>query len=336
MAETRPEPEGFEQLYRRHRASVYRFLLRDLRNPAEAEDVTQTAFMQAYRAYKRGTRPERPHAWLITIADNLRKRAFRTRQRRAIEVALDEAAIPDERADVDAGELREALEALPFNQRSALVLREVAGLSYGEIADHLRVSVGSVQMLLFRARKTLRGELASAGRRGLFPLPTWLANLLSGADRIVALRTVGAALVAATTAGIAVGGAEPAQRLPSGEHHRPPAARATSARKPARVVTPPARRASLPAPRVTLPHQGLPAEDVQATPQSAPAPSSAPAPEAPSAPTPLVAQPPVALPPVPPPPPVALPLPALPLPALPTVGQEGALDPQQLGVLAGR
>ncbi len=341
MAATRPEPEGFEQLYRRHRRSVYRFLLRDLRNPAEAEDVTQTAFLQAYRAYKRGTRPERPHAWLITIADNLRKRALRTRQRRAIEVVLEESALADEPEDVDVRELREALETLPFNQRSALVLREVGGLSYGEIAEHLRVSVGSVQMLLFRARKTLRGELASAGRRGLLPLPNWLANLVPGTERIVALRTAGAALVAATTAGVAVGGAEPAQQLPSGEHYPPPPA-ATSVRTAAPVVTAATRRQPLRAPKVTLPRHGLPADDVRTSPETAPARAKASATE-PSGSTPLVPTPPLAVPPVPPvpPPPVTVPLTELPLPQLQPpplaqVQQEGALDPQQLGVLAGR
>jgi RNA polymerase sigma-70 factor, ECF subfamily len=335
MAALRPEPEGFEQLYRRHRGSVYRFLLRNLSNPAEAEDATQTAFMQAYRAYTRGTRPERPHAWLITIADNLRKRAFRTRERRSVEVALDEAAIPDVRGEVDVREIREALETLPSNQRSALVLREVAGLSYGEIADHLRVSVGSVQMLLFRARKTLRGELASA-RRGLFPVPGWLANLLSGTDRLVTLRTAGAALVAATTAGVAVTGAEPAQRVATGEHHRPPAA---AERTPAHADVTPAPRADVRAPRSTLPNHGLPAGELSAGTEPAPTaaaqqPASGAEPAAPPA---LVPKTPAT------PPPQALPLPELPLPqvqppplpALP-VQSEGALDPQQLGVLAGR
>jgi RNA polymerase sigma-70 factor (ECF subfamily) len=332
---SRPEPEPFEQLYRRHRASVYRFLLRDLRNPAEAEDATQTAFLQAYSAYKRGTRPERPHAWLITIADNLRKRAFRTRSRRPLEVALDETAIADETPEVDSQELREALETLPFNQRSALVLREVGGLSYGEIAEHLRVSVGSVQMLLFRARKNLRGELAGAGRPGLIPVPGWLANLLSGADRIVALRTAGAALVTAAAAGVAVGGAEPAGRLPSGEHHPAPAA---IVRTPARAVTPREERAPTSAPNVTLQHHGLPADDARPAPEPAPPATSAPAP-APPATTPLVPAPPVAVPPVSSAP--ALPLPALPLPPvapppLPPVQIGGGADPQQLGVLAGR
>lgn len=337
---TPPETEGFEQLYRRHRGSVYRFLLRNLSNPAEAEDATQTAFLQAYRAYTRGTRPERPHAWLITIADNLRKRAFRTRERRSVEVALDEAAIPDERADVDVREIREALETLPSNQRSAIVLREVAGLSYAEIADRLRVSVGSVQMLLFRARKTLRGELASA-RRGLFGLPGWLANLLSGTDRIVTLRTAGAALVAATTAGVAVSGAEPAQRVATGEHHRPPAAAAPE-RTPAHAAVTPARRAQVRAPKIMLPNHGLPAGELKAGPAE-PAPAAAPPQPAsgaePAAPPALVPKTPAVVPAVPPAPTLPLPdlpLPPVQLPPLPPVQSEGALDPQQLGVLAGR
>src|SRR5919106_331325 len=133
---TRPDPDPFEDLYREHRRTVYRSLLRDLRNREDAEDATQSTFLQAFGAYRRGSRPERPRAWLLTIARNLRRRGFR-RERREEELPLDETLVaappPDERVE----HLRDALEALPQDQRAAVVLREVGGLSYAEIGGRL-------------------------------------------------------------------------------------------------------------------------------------------------------------------------------------------------------
>src|SRR5919201_835176 len=63
--------EEFELFYRRYVKDVYRYALALLHNPADAEDVTQTTFMNAYRAFQRGTRPIKPHNWLIEIADTL-------------------------------------------------------------------------------------------------------------------------------------------------------------------------------------------------------------------------------------------------------------------------
>ncbi len=67
---------AFERLYRQHRGDVYRFVLRDVRNPEEAEDVTQTAFLNAYRAIQHGEEPERPRAWLLDHRPERRARAL--------------------------------------------------------------------------------------------------------------------------------------------------------------------------------------------------------------------------------------------------------------------
>ena len=77
-----PGDRHFERLYRRYARDVYRFVLAVVRNPTEAEDVTQTAFLNAYKAYKRGERPERPHSWLIAIAHNTIRSRYRFRLRR--------------------------------------------------------------------------------------------------------------------------------------------------------------------------------------------------------------------------------------------------------------
>jgi RNA polymerase sigma factor (sigma-70 family) len=154
---------AFERLYRRHVQTVYGYALALLRNPADAEDVTQTTFMNAYRAWRRGERPRSARAWLLAIAHNVCRERFRTAGRRVHEVAL-EGRVAEQAGDAGADlaradELRRALGVLPFNQRAALSLRELEGRSCAEIADVLGVSPAAVEMLLFRARRTLREQL---------------------------------------------------------------------------------------------------------------------------------------------------------------------------------
>src|SRR5437773_5313016 len=81
---------SFERLYRKHAGDVYRYALVVLRNQADAEDVTQTTFMNAYRAFERGERPRNAQNWLIAIAHNVCRQRFRQSQRRPNEVAFDE------------------------------------------------------------------------------------------------------------------------------------------------------------------------------------------------------------------------------------------------------
>jgi RNA polymerase sigma-70 factor (ECF subfamily) len=152
---------AFERLYRRHVADVYRYALAVLRNPADAEDVTQTTFLNAYRAFERGERPDAAHNWLIKIAHNVCRQRFRTSARRPHEVAFDEdlAATLVEEEGPTAQDIRRALGQLAFNQRAALVARELEGRSYAEIGEILDLSVGAVETLIFRARRALREQL---------------------------------------------------------------------------------------------------------------------------------------------------------------------------------
>src|SRR5437764_9595237 len=102
---------SFERLYQRHVADVYHYALAVLRNPADAEDVAQTTFLNAYRAYQRGERPQSPQNWLIAIAHNVCRQRFRQSARRPHEVAFDED-VADVIADDDApsaGDIRHAL-----------------------------------------------------------------------------------------------------------------------------------------------------------------------------------------------------------------------------------
>src|ERR671933_2615289 len=82
------DDKAFERLYERHVRSVYRYAAAMLGDPADAEDVTQTTFLNAYRAFASGTRPEKPQSWLIAIAHNVCRQRFRQVARRPLEVAL--------------------------------------------------------------------------------------------------------------------------------------------------------------------------------------------------------------------------------------------------------
>ena len=184
----RPADSSFEQLYRRHARDVYQYALAVLSNPADAEDVTQTTFLNAYRAFQKGERPEKPHNWLIAIAHNVCRMRWRQAGSRPKEVALDEAPEPValEQDRPDLAEVLTALAQLSFNQRAALVMRELEGRSYQEISEVLGVSVSAVEALLFRARRRLQLKRNALGVITAVPLPGSLAGLFGGGGAVAA------------------------------------------------------------------------------------------------------------------------------------------------------
>src|ERR671926_1441901 len=131
----RREDRLLEALYRDHSAAVYQYALATLTNPVDAEDVTQTTFMNAYAALQRGQTPERPRNWLIAIAHNVCRQRFRQSTRRVQEVPYEEELNETAAVDPDsptAEDVLKALSTLPFNQRAALVMREVEDRSSAE------------------------------------------------------------------------------------------------------------------------------------------------------------------------------------------------------------
>ena len=150
-----------DELYRAHAAEIYRYVYAVLGNRADAEDVMQTTFVNALRALERGEVPRKPEHWLITIAHNLIRQRFRQQYLRPRHVELD-ADIATLEAD-DSGpsieDLVRALQRIPETQREALVLRELEGRSYKEIAEILGVSRPALEGLIFRARRSLAEEL---------------------------------------------------------------------------------------------------------------------------------------------------------------------------------
>src|SRR5881392_400816 len=162
LAQRPRSDRAFERMYQRHVGDVYRYALAVMRNPADAEDVTQTTFLNAYRAYvEKGNRPEKPQNWLIAIAHNVCRQRFRQSARRPSEVSFEDdiadAVVDDETPSGE--DIRRALSHLAFNQRAALVMRELEGRSYAEIAEILGLSTSAVETLIFRARRALREQL---------------------------------------------------------------------------------------------------------------------------------------------------------------------------------
>jgi RNA polymerase sigma factor (sigma-70 family) len=201
-----PRDRAFERLYARYVREVYRYVLGVLRNPSEAEDVTQTTFLNAYRAIQAGADPQRPHNWLIAIAHNACRSRARFAMRRPKEVPLDafveQLAVPESEG-LNVRELLRALGRLPFNQREALTMREFEGRSYPEIAESLGVTIPAVESLVARARSALR--LQSSAFRGLIviQLPRSLRRLLERGD--AASSAIGGGAVAKVAAVLAVG-----------------------------------------------------------------------------------------------------------------------------------
>ena len=154
---------AFDGLYRKHAATVYRYCLAVLGNHADAEDVTQTTFMNAYRALAQGVKPRKPENWLLTIAHNQIRQHFRKTLAKPMEVELDETAAAarneEDRAEPTVADVLRALQKLTPGQRSAIVMREFEGRSYAEMAEILGLTPSALEALLFRARRALAEEL---------------------------------------------------------------------------------------------------------------------------------------------------------------------------------
>jgi RNA polymerase sigma-70 factor (ECF subfamily) len=193
-----------EQLYESHAAlvrSVCRSLLRDR---VEAEDAVQQTFLSAQRALLSGSSPRDAGAWLATIARHESLARVRGRMREPLPMDVEEhQAAPDAHAAAvgrhDAGALRDALAELPVQQREAILLREVRGFSYQEVAASLSVTTSAVESLLFRARRRLQTRLQ--GSLAALSLGEWVQPL-----RDLASRLVGGGVAAPAAAKVAVVG----------------------------------------------------------------------------------------------------------------------------------
>jgi RNA polymerase sigma-70 factor, ECF subfamily len=179
-AETNGRSQDTEALYREHGAAVAALCRSLLRDRGEAEDAAQQVFLSAHRALLNGAAPREPLAWLLVVARN--ECYARFRQRAATPVPTEEepggsaadASVHAQRA----GELASVWDEvgqMPPAQREAFLLREIQGLSYGQLAAQLSLSPPSVRSLLLRARSRLRRRLRDVAAFGSTP---WLQSLL--------------------------------------------------------------------------------------------------------------------------------------------------------------
>ena len=156
------DSSAFQQIVDATSVRLVRLGARIMGNQADAEDVVQEAYVKAFRALKAGQFDRRSSAatWLYRIVVNGAIDAKRSRTRRAeqsdlqIDPSWDGAAFAEARLALS--ELDDWLEALPPDQRAALVLQSLEGLNTSEIAQLLGVSEGAVEQRLVRARTTLR------------------------------------------------------------------------------------------------------------------------------------------------------------------------------------
>ena len=188
---------AFEAIVERYRRALLRYVSR-LLSPERAEDVVQQAFVNAYEAIRRGTGELKLRPWLYRIAHNTALNALRDRGLRHSE--LDERFDGVERPDQafersqDLRDLLVAVQSLPERQRDAILLRELEGRSYEEIAVALGVTDGAVRQLLNRARNSLRAAAAAA-------MPGPLIGRLASVERAEPVTSRVAELVGAGAAG---------------------------------------------------------------------------------------------------------------------------------------
>ena len=182
----------FSELAMEYMPSLYTAALRMTRHPADAEDLVQETYLKAYRGFNGFTEGTNLKAWLYRILTNTYINAYRAKQRRpketdsmtsrtstcsagsaASKVRSAARSAEDDVLDrITDHEVKEAIEALPEHFRMAVLLADVEGFSYNEIAEILDVPIGTVMSRLHRGRRALQKRLYEFGRqRGLVPEP---------------------------------------------------------------------------------------------------------------------------------------------------------------------
>ena len=180
----RGDKGAFDVLVLKYQHKVVKLVMRYVRNPAEAEDIAQDAFIKAYRALPQFRGDSAFYTWLYRIAINTAKNAVVARDRNPVDFDLDmtnndesyemqgrlkDSETPE--ALVLTDEIRTTVNAaianLPDDLRAAIVLRELDGLSYEEIAAAMDCPVGTVRSRIFRAREAIDSRLREVFEGGL-------------------------------------------------------------------------------------------------------------------------------------------------------------------------
>ena len=180
----RGDKGAFDALVLKYQHKLVKLVTRYVRNPAEAEDIAQEAFIKAYRALPQFRGDSAFYTWLYRIAINTAKNAVVSRDRSPVDYDFDRDSI-DESYDMQGrlkdsetpeglvltDEIRQtvnaAIEQLPEDLRTAIVLRELEGLSYEQIAASMGCPVCTVRSRIFRAREAIDRRLREVFEGGL-------------------------------------------------------------------------------------------------------------------------------------------------------------------------
>jgi RNA polymerase sigma factor (sigma-70 family) len=147
------ETPTIENFYRVHARAVYAFCLSLCRDPIWAEDLMQDTFSRATRALS-GYRGGNPKSWLFAIARSVFIDDVRKRRPEPSDLLIEMSSVDRDVAEIDI--IRMSLATLPDRQRTALLLADEAGLSYGDIAPLVNATPAAVKVLIHRARLNFR------------------------------------------------------------------------------------------------------------------------------------------------------------------------------------
>lgn len=168
---------AFDLLVRKYQHKVIKLVSRYVRDSSEALDVAQEAFIKAYRAISSFRGESAFYTWLYRIAINTAKNYLVAKSRQPVNKESevgdpDQFDLASQLTDIDTPEglilseeirqtILQAIEQLPEDLRTAIILRELEGMSYEEIAQAMDCPVGTVRSRLFRARESIDNELKS-------------------------------------------------------------------------------------------------------------------------------------------------------------------------------
>ena len=160
--------QAFDALVLKYQPRVAAIISRYIKDPSEVMDATQDAFMKAYRALPKFRNESGFYTWVYRIAVNTAKNHLVTQSRRPSNfvdeefgATLSDGSTPEREAQKEdtAGAIRSALADMPEEFRTAIVLREIEGLEYSEIASAMGTPIGTVRSRIFRARAAIGKSL---------------------------------------------------------------------------------------------------------------------------------------------------------------------------------
>lgn len=173
----RGDKKAFDLLVLKYQHRIIKLVSRYVRDPSDAQDVAQEAFLKAYRALPKFRGDSAFYTWLYRIVINTAKNYLVMQSRRPVSTETDGMSGEDEQSELEASlkdyttpenmllkdeieaTLLDAIEQLPEDLRTAITLREVEGLSYEDIASVMMCPIGTVRSRIFRAREAIDKRL---------------------------------------------------------------------------------------------------------------------------------------------------------------------------------